>query len=410
MNFETARENIVKIITKKQNLLFLLGIFLVAAFWRFYRINIFPAGLSATEYNLAKGLIDLTKNSWVIPSAHIEQALYYYLMTGVGFVSNFNILVLRLFQASLGLVLTIVFYLFTKDWFNKQTALLGTLLFSTSSFVVLMSRNLQPEILSPLVILLGLYVITVAMRRNNYLLFAFTGVLAALLLYTNAIFLFLPLAIGLIVIYSNYRFPQALQGYWRGLLVSGGTFILSLIPYILYLPQSIGRLLHSLNPGSIGGYYLSLGGNVQTLIYQSSVNNLYNVGVEPLLDPFVSIGFLCGFCFAIIYLRRKKFLFLTSWILLAMFAISLRGYLQLPEFVILMPVIYIFSAIMLDYVLTHWVRTFPYNKPAKIMMTFVFSLFLFLSVLYNYQKYFWAWGRNQNIQSQYKYSIEYQKK
>lgn len=396
-------------LTKKQDLVFLFGIFFVAVFWRLYKLNIIPAGLNLYEHNLLVEAIKLSKNWRIVPTG-IDHAIYTYLLAGVGYLANFGTLYMRLLQVGIGFLMVVLFYLFVKDWFNRQTAFLATLLFSTSSFVVLMSRNLQPEILIPVLILSILYLGTIALRKKILWLFALIGILTGALLYTDPVFVILPILIIGFITFAYFKFPENLTENWRKYSLMAVFFLIAAVPYFFYLPQNIQSYLSQINPGSIGGYYLNLGANVQSLVFLSPVNLLFNVGAEPILDPFVSISFICGLVYAVFFLKRRKFLFLVSWFTLAFFAISLKTTQTAASFLVLMPVVYALSAIMLDYILTHWVRTFPYNRAARLMMTFVFSLFLFLSVFYNYQKYFWAWGKNVNIQENYKYNIEYQKK
>ena len=67
---------------------------------------------------------------------------------------------------------------------------------------------------------------------------------------------------------------------------------------------------------------------------------------------------------------------------------------------------FIIAAALIDYVLTSWTRTFPYNKGAKITMAFIFSIFIFLSVFYNYQKFFFAWQKNDIIKASFNLNLE----
>jgi hypothetical protein len=89
------------------------------------------------------------------------------------------------------------------------------------------------------------------------------------------------------------------------------------------------------------------------------------------------------------------------WLLASLIVVSLAGIQDISNLVLLMPPLFIFSASVLDYVLTNWTRTFPFNRSAKMMMALVFSLFLFLSIYYNYQKFFYGWQENQTIKSSF---------
>jgi hypothetical protein len=123
---------------------------------------------------------------------------------------------------------------------------------------------------------------------------------------------------------------------------------------------------------------------------------------------FITITFFAGFVYAIFNLKRKKFFFLVGWFVAILIILGLQRTQDLSALLILLPSIYAISAVMMDYVLTSWVRTFPFNVFARIVMTFVFSLFLFMSIFYNYQKYFYAFRSQQNSDL-FKYKIEYNK-
>lgn len=397
------------LIHKRQNILFPIGIFLVAIIWRLYRIHQIPAGLSQDELSLVNYLISVTKTGWKIDPQYIYFGLYSYMMAGVGYLLNFKIELLRASQAIIGSFTVYLLYMFVKNWFNRQTALLAGLFFATSSFHVLVSRNIEPRVLTPLILIAIFYMFTVALRNNKVILFAIAGFLLGLSFYVDLIFLFVPVLSILGFIYIYFKNKKIIFGYWKGFLTAFITFSITAFPYFYFARDYILDFIKKFNPGSIGLFYLNVGSNLQSLFYQAPLNSVVNVGTEPIFDPFVSIAFVCGLLYAWFYLRRKKFLLLITWFMFGLVVVSLKSTQNLLDFVVFLPVAYALSSIMLDYVLTHWVRTFPFNKAARLLMTIVFSLFVFLSVFYNYQKYFWAFGRNDVIQSNYQYQIEYKK-
>lgn len=402
-------EKLSIILTKKQNVVFILGIVFVAAFWRLYRLNQIPQGLNQDEYGLVNYLINLSKNGWKLDIEYLYQAVYLYLFAAIGYVVKFNVLALRIAQAVIGAFSVFLFYQLVRNWFNRQTALLAGLFLATSSFHVLFSRNLEPQIFIPLIITLVLLILTNAFRTNNLWLFLLAGLFSGLAFYIDKVFSLLPFIFLIIAIYFFFKNKKFLTGYKKGLFILIFSTLLVAVPYLYFLPKFFNKIVQAFNPGSIGQYYLNLGNNLQSLFHESLLNNVYNVGTEPIFDPFITIAFICGLIYALFYLRRKKFLILLNWFLGGVVLISFYANQASVNYILVLLPVFTLAAIMLDYVLTHWVRTFPFNKAARLLMTILFSTFLFMSIFYNYQKYFWAWGRNDTIQQNYQHKIDYQR-
>jgi 4-amino-4-deoxy-L-arabinose transferase-like glycosyltransferase len=403
-------EKFSELYTKNTNLIYLIGVIFVTFSWRIYRLTTIPRGANIFELTIVNKAHQLTSSHWLIGIKDLYHALYIYLIAFVGRLANFSLLSLRISQLIIGTILVVIFYYFVKNWFNRQAAVLAALLMATNFFCVLISRNLEPKIFIPIIILAILLSFTLSFRTNKIIYFVLTGFLSGLAFYIDQIFVFLPLAALLGLSYLALKKAKTLKYYMKGFIYTALTALLiGSYPIYSYI-RNISLNVSVFNPGSVGQFYMNLGGNIQSLLLKTPTNPLYNIGTEPILDPFVGLTFISGLVYAIFYIKRKKFMVLVNWFLFSLFIISLKRTQDMTDFIIFMPVIFTFSAIMLDYVLTHWVRTFPFNRMARMLMTFIFSLFLFLSVFYNYEKYFWAWGRNQNVQSQYKYQIEYQKK
>jgi 4-amino-4-deoxy-L-arabinose transferase-like glycosyltransferase len=402
------RDKLFNFVNKKQNQILLFIILGLTLFWRLFYLRSIPSGLTLSEYNLVTQAINLTKSGWVIPKDLINNSLYIYLLAIIGKATKFNIVYLRLFQTLTGFLTVFAFYYFTKNWFNKQTSLLGSLLFAASAFTIALSRELNPNILLPLTFILLFFLITNGFRTNKVYWFVLTGIVFGLGLYISPIFLLIPIFFLLSSVYFYFKNPKIITGYIRGISFGAASFILTALPFLYFLPQNLRTYVHLFNPGSVGRFYLNIGNMIQSLFYAAPNGLTFNIGFEPLLDPFITITFFAGFVYAIFNLKRKKFFFLVGWFVAILIILGLQRTQDLSALLILLPSIYAISAVMMDYVLTSWVRTFPFNVFARIVMTFVFSLFLFMSIFYNYQKYFYAFRSQQNSDL-FKYKIEYNK-
>lgn len=387
-------------IEKKQFLFLVLIVIFIGAFWRLFEINSF-AGFAPIELHYLRLAAETAGNHYYIAAVNIPSAAYIYLMAVIEHFAQYQAIYFRFIQALAGIATSIFFYLFVKSWFNKQIALISTLFFSTNAFLLILSRVLDPSIFIILLQLVILYVLTLAFREKKIILFALSGILAGLGFYLSPFFVlsgFLLLLTGLAVIMKNKKI-FAVYKYELLALILG---VLSAAGFYLYkLPIFMPELIKFFNPGSVATFYLNMGANVMAIFSNTQFRTVLNVGTEPLVDPFVAVSFFCGLVYALFHSNKRKYLFLMLWLLGSLVVISLAATQNMSNLVLLMPSIFIFAAAVLDYVLTNWTRTFPYNRSAKFVMTFVFSLFLFLSIYYNFEKFFYGWQENESVKTQF---------
>lgn len=395
-------------VEKNQFLFLVLIVIFIGAFWRFFDINLFKGFAPIELYYLRLGAESAT-NGYRLAAVNIPSSLYIYFVSVLGHFTEYQAIYYRFAQAFAGIVTSVFFYLFVKSWFNKQVALISTLFFTTNTFLLILSRVLDPSALIILLQLIILYALTLAFREKNIYLFGFCGVLAGLGFYLSPFFVLSGIFImltGLAVILKNKKilnlYKYEFLALCSGILVSAG--------YYLYkLPIFAVDLVKFFNPGSIGTFYLNLGANVLAIFSRAQFQTVLNVGIEPLVDPFVAVSFVCGVAYALFHANKRKYLFLMLWLLGSLVATSLAATQNMSNLVLLMPSVFIFAASVLDYVLTNWTRTFPYNRSAKFVMTFIFSLFLFLSVYYNFEKFFYGWQENDKVKIQFTQEFIYKK-
>jgi 4-amino-4-deoxy-L-arabinose transferase-like glycosyltransferase len=394
--------------TKNHQMLVVVCLIILFAFiLRAWNILNLPKAFSAHEINILSQIKYLDNHGWIIQSQDIFQALYLYFMGLWIHLFGLNFLLLKIIQVLLGTFTVYLFYLFTKEWFNKQIALLASLFLAVDAFHIAVSREIEPAILVPLILVLMLYVITLALRNNRYIWFALSGILVGLALYVSQIFFFLPIVFLLSFVVFFRKNKKIFTAYWKKYLLAAVFFFLAATPFIIYLPQNIAKIFDSFNPGSFGQYFMNIGTIVQSLLYQSIPAQLYYVGLEPILNPFVAIAFLCGLVYAIFHIERRKYFFVVILLTVLTVIIGFMPTQMSINYIILLPVCFILASIILDYFLTTWLKTFPFNRSARMVLAFLLSFLLFLTVYYNYQKYFYAWGKNEKVQSQFTNTFDY---
>lgn len=388
-------------IEKNQFLILVLVVMAIGALWRVYGLNTFN-GYATIELNQLRLASETISNGFKIVAVNLPQAAFIMYTSIIGKLSGFAPIYFRFSQALVGMAAVAFFYLFVKTWFNKQVALISSLFFATNAYMVILSRAIDSSGMLLLLQLLILYLLTISFREKNIYLFALCGALGGLGFYLSPFFLISSLFIfvaALAVVQKNKKifslYKKEIIAFFLSMLVVASYYLYS-------LPGIFPELIRYFNPGAISIFYLNLGANVLAIFNHAQFNTILNVGLEPVVDPFVSVSFFCGLVYAMFHSNKRKYLFLILWLLGSLVAISLASVQQLGNLVLLMPAIFIFSATVLDYILTNWTKTFPYNKSAKLAMTLVFSLFLFLSVYYNYQKFFYGWQENDLIKNQFK--------
>jgi len=387
-------------IQKNQFLFLVLIVIFIGVLWRVFEINTFKA-FSAGEITILSTALTTIHNHFQLAVSNLSQAVFIYFVAIIGQLSHFNPLAFRFIQATIGILSSVIFFLFVKSWFNKQVALISTLFFTTNAFLIILSRAIDPAMLIILLQLLILYVLTIAFREKNIYLFVLGGLLAGLGFYLSPFFVLSGILImfaGIAVVMKNKKILAIYRYELIALIIS----VLAAASYYFYrLPLFYSDLFNFFNPGSIATFYLNMGANVLAVFSNTQTRTILNVGTEPLVDPFIAVTFFCGVIYALFHSNKRKYLFLMLWLLAALIVISLANFQGISNLVLLMPALFIFSASILDYVLTNWTRTFPFNRSAKLVMALIFSLFLFLSVYYNYQKFFYGWQENQVIKSSF---------
>ena len=103
-----------------QNQIFFSLIILFAIILRFYNLTSMPKNLSFDEIEILKEAKTLISNGWIPKSNQFFDLIYLYLVAGLGYLSSFNIIVIKVFQILISVSTIILFYVFIKNWFNKK--------------------------------------------------------------------------------------------------------------------------------------------------------------------------------------------------------------------------------------------------------------------------------------------------
>jgi 4-amino-4-deoxy-L-arabinose transferase-like glycosyltransferase len=389
---------LVSFFDKYQAQIFIVLVFGLALFLRLWQIGNIPPGVAPAENIVIAQIKSLSfGNLWI--GSHFYQAAYIYTGFLVGKLFGLTVLNLRILSAVAGSLTILLTYIFIAKWFSKKVAIFTAFLFAVSAFHITLSRLILPDIMLPLT-LLGLFILlTESYRTKNIWLFGISGAVAALGMYTSPAFLIVPVLFLISGIYFFAKNKRFLTSYHQEMTVALVAFVAVLIPYAVSFARDPYAYLTFFGFNrSFWQVILNVSQAPYMLILGTPINYFVNLGTEALLDPFIAITAVAGITLAALGASRRKYFFLLSWLGFFVLYASLKRGVQIIDLVGLLPVIYVFSALALDYVIDKWFVTFPVNKRAQLFAIGLIAIFFALSSLYNYERYFVGYRGSAMVQ------------
>lgn len=307
---------------------------------------------------------------------------------------SLNNVFLRLVPAFFGGITCMMFYSILKTFHTKRIALLGSVLLATSSWFLHNARILLPNILLVFgvmtVIFLSVRLPKAKFQKSTYLL-------GSLLLVTC---LYIPGFIWLVFGLLIFKFKRVLKVFktapiWLQLIV-----ILLIISTMIPLGYSL--LLGDLPVRTYLGIPLIfnptqwLKNFVMIPIYlfaRGPFDPVLNLSRLPLLDLFTTILVILG---AYVYWHYRKLDQFHMLFLLGGFSIILTALNGGQWIVLLLPILYLLTAIGIGILLQQWFTVFPKNPIARSIGIALIFVSLATIVSYHTVRYYFAWPKNEN--------------
>jgi hypothetical protein len=402
------KAKLISFFQQNRYLLLLIGIILLAIFFRFWRLDQLPPGLHPDE--AANGLDIfriLEQQDWrpLYSTNGPREALFFYLQAIPVMLLGNTILALRIAPAVIGTLAVLVSFLWAKEWFGRRTALLAAFLMAVTPWAVTMSRNGFRASMVPLFIPLVLWLYTKGFQTRRPVWFALAGGSLGAGMYTYLSFRLFPLALLVALLFLFIWRRRFLASYLRLILVSVVAFVIVMVPMGIFgisHPDEIGARAGGtsfLNPD------LNQGKPVQTLIdtvvktalmfnVRGDENFRHNLGGQPMLNFFVGIMFITGIIISLTRLRQLKYLSLLAvfGVMLLPEVLTAEGIPHALRAIGVMPAIFALAAIGINYWLSIWYNTFPVNRAARASGIIMISIPLLASLYQGYNQYFVAWA------------------
>ncbi len=288
-----------------------------------------------------------------------------------------------------GLVVIFLFYYVLSQWHSVRIALLGTILFASSSWFLHYARLATPDILLTLIVAALAYGAWIRTTQRSALVIILGVFIAACLVYIPGLIWFV-IAGGIWqrrAINEHIKHAQITLMLVAVLgLVLMAPLISALVRQPLLVKQLAGLPAHAMpSPYDIFRHII----NVPFEIFFRGPNNpVVWLGRLPLLDMFGAAMSVLGL-YASYFRRgldRTKILF--GILIIGTVLVGLRGSVST---ILLLAPMYFLATAGIDFMLDQWLRVFPRNPLARSLGTVLIIAAVTLSSYYNLRRYFVAW-------------------
>ncbi len=349
--------------------------------------------------------ISINEHGYILPSVNSFNSLYnnplnlpletlrfifFHLTNHVGQT------LIRIPNIIIGFITSICFAVLLYLWHGKRTAIFGTILFSISAWSLHVSRLTSNSV--DYLFGITLILLTAAILNKHYK----NPYYYVLVNLTYSILIFIPGMVWLIALVTFRNKKELALGY-RLQKTDKKASILYKISTFIWIPLLILGFINK--PNSILTWL-----GLPTKIPKAGdiITNFINVFVHifihgplnpeiwlsraPLLDIFCLSSLVVGIIFYVGHINasRSKLLFYSFAIGTAL--ITLGGPLDLS---VLMPIIYVFIAAGIAYLLHRWLHVFPFNPIARGLGYTLIALAVFMSSIYSLRSYYVAWPHNK---------------
>jgi hypothetical protein len=307
-------------------------------------------------------------------------------------------LFLRSVSVAVAVLSVWLFYALLLKWHTARVALLGTIMFVTSSWFLHSARLATPNVL--LLGLLALISVGHFMRfgENKNQAWLLGAVVAGIALYIPGLVWFLILGL----IWQSRRLNEALRVISTPVLCACVGIMVALIA-----PITIGLIR---NPGiwrELLGFAPTFEPPIEilkniaqvplSLFWKSPENPVYWLGNLPILDVFAAVMFVLGAYAYWFRFRLDRTRLLMGIFVLGSLWIGISG--RHENITLLLPFVYVIIAAGITLMLQQWFTVFPRNPIARGIGAGLLATAILISCTYQVTNYFIAWPNNPTTKS-----------
>jgi len=418
---------------KREEVLFLLIILAIAAFFRLWQLDSIPPGLYPdVAINGNDALDSLKTGNFKVfyPENNGREGLMMWLIALSFSVFGVSIWSIKITAAIVGILTVFGLYLFTKELFsqcNEERAryipFLASFFLAVSFWHTNFSRIGFRAILVPFILVFGFYFLFRGFREKKILYsIIISGILFGLGFYTYISYRFIVLLLPLILLFWFFIYQK--QNLQKKFLLSIFYFLFSIfiiaLPIGLYFLQHPQDFIGRAAPISIFAAENPIKEFGKSLILHLGMFNFYgdpnwrhNFSGSPMLPWPLGILFLIGIFVSFREIFRKSnyrnrnyqllstfyFLLSTFFIMLLPGILTYEGIPHALRTIGVIPVVYIFVALGTSW-LFNKLKNIYFTKKIKLFTVYCLLFTVLLTVGYSeFHKYFFCWAKNSEVKN-----------
>ncbi len=391
----------------------LVAVIVVAAIFRFYRIEAVPPGLQHDEAFQGNFAIRILNGEWPIffDLNGGEEPLYMYLVAISFLAFGRTLFAIRLVSIFCGLVHLVFSYLLARQLFGRRVALLATAGLAVSFWHIFDSRVGLRPISLPMMQAIGYYLFWLGFRRGGRGWFLGAGLFlgGAFYTYTSG-----PMVLASLLFFALYLLllqKDLLRQRRQGIVLTVVVALLVFAPeawHIIRHPAASTARARGLSSHLIA---LANGDPIPVLRDTLAVVGMfgfrgdpewrYNLAGRPVFDGFSALLFYVGVGIALARLKKPEYGFLLTWlpVNLAISASTPPAPSTLRALGAI-TAIYILPALSWD-ALWRWTVQ-RWGRPARGLLTAGIVAVLALNAWWVYRDYFFVWASNEDVRTIYR--------
>lgn len=304
--------------------------------------------------------------------------------------AGFDAINLRYYSIGLGLLSAIILFVLLRKWHTRRVAWATTILYGASAYFLAISRSGLSDAAMlaalPLLLLAGTWL----RRKKDIVKLPIATLICTLLLYLPGLWLFL--LSGVVALRKRIGLAFKLNSKLV-VAVSLGTLLIGLFPLVYVFSKNPSQMFAwltlldslSIDLKSLANNFIGI---FDVLFYRGFDDRTFWLTGSAILDviamAFIALGI---YSYRVgLHPMRKRVLYGFS--ILSLIVITIGGTSLMPLFI---PLLYIFAANGIAFLLQQWFTVFPRNPLARTTGILFLSLLVLFSCFYQVRKYFVAW-------------------
>ena len=419
--------------TLRREVLIVILIVSIAAFFRLYKLDTYPPGLypdEAMNGNNALHAIETGDYKIFYPENNGREGLFMNLQSLSIRAFGNTPFALRFVSAIFGTLTVLGLYLLARRLFNWEIAAMASFLMAVSFWHVVFSRIGFRAIMAPMFIVWGLYFLWKGLATTRKHHFVLSAISWGLGFYSYISFRVMPsvILVALLAYWHSIKRDFSHERYLatRNHIIQGlALFMLVVIAIVLPLgwhfythPEAFMGRLNDVSVFSSENPVLTIlkntGKTLGMFNFIGDHNWRHNLAGQPILFFPIGIFFVLGFFKSIWKLEQTRkrhghfsppHAMLLTWFFVGLLPVilSTEGIPHSLRAIVVIPVVYIFVAEGLWW-LIEYVRD-PHHHKVHVshssLAAFSFVIFLLAIGGYEFKRYFYDWGPHEAVRAEF---------